>query len=169
MKTRSLFVAGVVILSSVLLSACTFLGLSDTAVQTTPITQLPQVTAAPTTAPTTTPALTGETPFTENITAEKIVLLAQIDNQSALGLLKSKTTVKTKSFGAAGEFVESINGLAGDKGHYWGFYVNGEYAQKGAGDTQLKTGDTIMFKYEVVDSSPAMSASPVASPKAKTN
>lgn len=69
----------------------------------------------------------------------------------ALQLIQQLAEIETKDFGAAGKFVSSINGLAADGGHYWGFYVNEEYAQKGVSQTVLQEGDTIRFTYEVID------------------
>jgi hypothetical protein len=70
---------------------------------------------------------------------------------TAFDLLSQNADITTKDFGDAGQFVDSINGLAGDTGHYWGFYLNGEYATAGVIQTTLKEGDTIEFKYEVID------------------
>jgi hypothetical protein len=72
---------------------------------------------------------------------------------TAYDLLSQNVDLETKDFGDAGLFVESINGLAGDDSHYWGFYINGEYAQTGISQTVLQTGDTIELKYETLDSS----------------
>ncbi len=72
------------------------------------------------------------------------------DEQLALDLIVSQATIETADYGTAGKFVTSINGLAGNNQNYWAFYVNGEYAQKGASQTILKKGDIIKFTYEAV-------------------
>lgn len=90
------------------------------------------------------------------ISPELIVLTATVDGQSALELLSANTKVATKSFGDAGEFVESINGKSGDAQHYWAFYVNDAYAEKGADSTILQKGDTIKFQYMTISDSPLM-------------
>lgn len=69
----------------------------------------------------------------------------------ALDLIQQLAEIETKDFGAAGKFVTSINDLAADDGHYWGFYVNDQYAQQGVSQTVLQEGDKIRFTYEVID------------------
>jgi hypothetical protein len=68
----------------------------------------------------------------------------------ALDLLQSQAQVETKDYGEAGQFVTSINGLAGNESNYWAFYVNGAYAEAGASQTKLTKGDIIKFVYEAV-------------------
>lgn len=70
---------------------------------------------------------------------------------TAFDLLSQNADITTKDFGDAGQFVDSINGLTSDTGHYWGFYLNGEYATAGVSQTTLNQGDTIEFRYEVID------------------
>lgn len=79
---------------------------------------------------------------------KKYEITATANKQQALSLLQAVAKVETKDYGGAGAFVTSINGLAGDAGHYWAFYVNGKYAQKGASQTVLTKGDKIQFIYE---------------------
>ncbi len=76
--------------------------------------------------------------------------VAAEDDQVALDLIMANAEVETTDYGDAGKFVTSINGLAGDNSYYWAFYLNGEYAEKGASQTILKKGDTIKFVYEAV-------------------
>lgn len=93
-------------------------------------------------------------PLTEttSVTKKKAVyeLTAPISNQTALELLQADNQVETKDYGTAGQFVTSINGLAGSNEYYWAFYLNGAYAEKGASQTMLSKGDTIKFVYEAV-------------------
>ncbi len=71
-----------------------------------------------------------------------------VEGKNALELLKTKATVVTKD-SAYGEYVDSINGVAGGTdGKYWAFYVNGQMAQVGAADYKTKAGDKIEWKFE---------------------
>ncbi len=81
----------------------------------------------------------------ENTTYE---FTANEDNQTALTLLESSAGVKTQDFGTAGKFVTAINGLESNNDYFWGFYVNGEFAQQGVTQTILSKGDVIKFIYE---------------------
>jgi len=80
-----------------------------------------------------------------------IELEAEADGQTAFDLLRTKASVAYKEY-EFGVFIESINGLAGDAGHYWALYINGEYAQAGADQTVLNQGDRIEFRYEEIQS-----------------
>jgi hypothetical protein len=72
------------------------------------------------------------------------------EHKNALDMLKASHEVKTKSFGDAGEFVESIDGTAPDAKHFWAFYVNGQSSNVGAGSYELKDGDAISWKLEEI-------------------
>ena len=53
--------------------------------------------------------------------------------------------------GPYGLYVKKVNGITADydsTGTYWAFYVNGEYAQKGADLTKITAGDSYSFKVE---------------------
>ncbi len=50
-----------------------------------------------------------------------------------------------------GPYVHTLDGVAGDSGHYWELNHNGAYSMVGAGDLQLHDGDTIAWKYVVAD------------------
>ncbi len=73
---------------------------------------------------------------------------------TAQELLEANATVEFTDFGAAGNFVDSINGLAGNPEHFWGFYVNDAFAEAGVGQTNLQPGDTIRFTYEDIEPLP---------------
>lgn len=74
-----------------------------------------------------------------------------VEGQNALELLKASHQVETKSFGDAGEFVTSIDGVAPNAStHFWAFYVNGSQAQVGAGSYVTKSGDLIEWKLEEI-------------------
>ena len=53
--------------------------------------------------------------------------------------------------GDYGLYVKTVNGITADYNvdqTYWAFYVNGEYAQKGADLTKITAGDSYSFKVE---------------------
>jgi len=89
-----------------------------------------------------------------------IEITAWEDGQTALALLDSVATVQKQEYGF-GVFVEGVNGLLGDQNNYWAFYVNDEYAQQGADQTILQTGDVVRFVYEPVSTSPMVEESDV--------
>lgn len=102
------------------------------------------------TVPTLVPETATEQVSSENDEALQVsyMYIATESGQLALDLLRSQTEVETEDYGSAGEFVTSINGLAGNNEYYWAFYLNNEYAEKGAAQTTLQEGDVIRFVYE---------------------
>jgi len=53
--------------------------------------------------------------------------------------------------GQFGLYVKTVNSVSYDydkDGKYWAFYVNGEYALSGVDKTEIKKGDSYMFKAE---------------------
>lgn len=78
----------------------------------------------------------------------------QIANaKTALDLLKSSHTVKTKVYAGIGEFVESIDGVKPDSKHFWAFYVNGVSSNVGASSYNLKNNDKIEWKLSAISNS----------------
>jgi len=77
---------------------------------------------------------------------------AGVEGETALALLKAAHQVETQSFGDLGEFVQSIDGIQPGATHFWAFYVNGEKAQVGASSYQTKSGETITWKLEAIES-----------------
>lgn len=73
-----------------------------------------------------------------------------VEGKTALELLKAAHNVETKEFTGIGEFVESIDGVAPDANHFWGFWVNGTQAQVGAGQYVTKSSDVIEWKLEEI-------------------
>jgi len=69
--------------------------------------------------------------------------------KTSLELLKKTVPVKTKGEGK-NAFVIMINNYEADsnKKEYWSFYVNGQYAQVGAGSYILKNNDRIEWKID---------------------
>lgn len=50
-----------------------------------------------------------------------------------------------------GLYVKIVNGITADwniDGHYWAFYINGEYAMTGVDSTEIAEGATYSFKVE---------------------
>ncbi|MFA5990947.1 MAG: DUF4430 domain-containing protein [Candidatus Doudnabacteria bacterium] len=73
------------------------------------------------------------------------------EGKNGLELLKAKYTVETKSYGSAGEFVESINGVKPDAQHFWKFFINGESASVGAGSYITKSTDVLEWKLDAIN------------------
>lgn len=72
------------------------------------------------------------------------------EKKTALDILKDSYQVQTKSFGDAGEFVESINEVKPDSKHFWSFYVNGKQSNVGAGSYEVQNGDSLEWKLEEI-------------------
>lgn len=83
--------------------------------------------------------------------AAEYTFTATADGQTAQVLLETGARVEYQDYGEAGKFVTSLDGLAADEGHYWAFYLNGQYSQTGVSQTILNKGDTITFTYEAID------------------
>ncbi|MBI5530436.1 MAG: DUF4430 domain-containing protein [Candidatus Doudnabacteria bacterium] len=72
------------------------------------------------------------------------------DGKNAMDLLKAKYKVETKSFGSAGEFVESINGVKPDSKHFWKFFINGKSASVGASSYVTKSTDMLEWQLDEI-------------------
>ncbi len=72
------------------------------------------------------------------------------DGKTALELLKASHKVETENYAGVGEYVKSINGIVPSKDEFWGFYVNGESSNVGAGQYQSKSTDKIEWKLDTV-------------------
>ncbi len=103
--------------------------------------------------------IVSSTPKTQTPVKEKPVAVEPVENaikyngqegKNALELLKAKYTVETKSYGSAGEFVESINGVKPDTKHFWKFFVNGKSASVGAGSYVTKDSDVLEWKLDAI-------------------
>lgn len=71
-----------------------------------------------------------------------------LTGKTGLEVLKSLTSVDA-STSSYGEFVTSINGVKADaKVNYWSFYVNGAYANEGAGTYKSKDGEKLQWRLE---------------------
>ena len=72
------------------------------------------------------------------------------DGKTALDVLKSLTSVDTKE-STYGTMVVGIHGVKAEDGkNYWSFYVNGAYANEGAGTFKTKAADVITWKLEAI-------------------
>ncbi len=68
--------------------------------------------------------------------------------KTALENLQALTSVVATD-SSYGKMVTSINGMRAEDGkNYWAFYVNGAYANEGAGTYKTKAGDKLMWKLE---------------------
>ena len=67
--------------------------------------------------------------------------------KTALAQLQETAKVGTKT-SEYGVYVECINGIKGDAGNYWTFYVDGKMASIGAGEYVAKGGEKIEWKFE---------------------
>jgi hypothetical protein len=106
------------------------------AVNTTPV--------APASTPASAPAQTRPTPAQN----QDISYKGQT-GKTALELLEAKYPTKTKST-SYGDMVIAINNIAPDAKHFWAFYINGQFANVGAGSYQTKNGDTLSWKLEEI-------------------
>ena len=97
------------------------------------------------------PAVEVTTQETVKSVAAEYSFSVQYDGQPAQELLEANAEVEYQDYGDAGKFVTSIDDIAADEGHYWAFYVNGEYSQTGISQTILNEGDIITFTYEAID------------------
>ena len=68
----------------------------------------------------------------------------------AMRLLASTTSFSFtgREYPSLGFFIESIDGKKNADGSYWFLYVNGTYASRGASQTTLVPGDTVLWRYE---------------------
>lgn len=82
---------------------------------------------------------------------EVVEIQASEDGITAFDLLKANTQQVDFDQYDAGVFITTIDGLAGDSGHYWAIYLNDEYATTSADKIFLQAGDKVTFKYEEVD------------------
>ena len=72
------------------------------------------------------------------------------DKKTVGDALKSLNLIDGET-GAYGLYVKTVDSVTYDynkDGKYWAFYVNGEYATSGVDKTDIKKGDTYMFKAE---------------------
>lgn len=72
-----------------------------------------------------------------------------VEGKDALTLLKETHQVETQT-SSFGEFVVSINGVTPNDSQFWGFYVNDQLADVGAGSYITKTGDVITWKLDAI-------------------
>jgi len=91
-----------------------------------------------------------QTTATQNSVRENGVSYTGVNGKTALKLLQKSHKVVTKDYGAMGQMVTSIDGVAADSSHFWAFYVNGTMASEGASTYVTKTGDKIEWKLEAI-------------------
>lgn len=76
-----------------------------------------------------------------------------LEAPTALSLLKAAETVVTEET-EWGTSIKSINETEVKGTDYWGFYINGDFAQEPAGTYKPKVGDVLTFKYETYPAIP---------------
>lgn len=89
----------------------------------------------------------GQIVYPDKIEENILVFQSTTADQTALKLLQDNAEVEYDEYDF-GVMVNSINGLTSDSGHYWAFYVNGEYSQQGADQTVLAVDDVLEWRYE---------------------
>lgn len=149
MKNRTLPVFALVLMFSLLVSACT-----PQRVQVKNVEKIEQSqTASSSTAVNLIDSSTTAT-ASANIVIELTASNPAVGETAFDLLKKSGAQVQATSYGDAGSFVTSINAITGDATNYWAFYLNDEYAQMAADKTVVKDGDRIKFVYERVVMTP---------------
>ncbi|MDD5163126.1 MAG: DUF4430 domain-containing protein [Candidatus ainarchaeum sp.] len=107
---------------------------------------------------------TGQTSL---ITAEKqVATIKAIDSEgkeivnrtisiekgkNALEAFRQVAGVEAKTYVGMGSLVTSINGITPDSEHYWGLYINGEFADKSIDAYTIDKDITIEMKMEKID------------------
>lgn len=71
------------------------------------------------------------------------------EGRSALELLRVYHQVDTKDT-SFGPMIVGIDGVTPDSSHFWGFYVNGQLADRGADQYITHNGDRIEWKLESI-------------------
>ena len=90
-------------------------------------------------------------PFTVTDSEGKTTAFEIHTDQTVVGEALSELGLIAGDEGEFGLYVKTVNGLTVDydkDGHYWAFYVNGEYAPKGVDVTPITAGETYAFKVE---------------------
>lgn len=72
------------------------------------------------------------------------------ENADAFGVLQDSEVEFKYSNSDMGIMINSIEGVENnqDEEKYWMFYVDGEMAEKGAGQKEVEAGDKLKFKYQ---------------------
>lgn len=60
----------------------------------------------------------------------------------------SRFSFHSKNYSSLGNFVDEINGLKGNPGHYWIYYINNKKAPVGVSKYIVKSGDIIKWVQE---------------------
>jgi len=61
---------------------------------------------------------------------------------------EGKINFTEKNYAGMGKFIETINGVKGNKDYNWIYYVNEKKAEIGVSNYKIKTGDVVSWKYE---------------------
>ncbi len=55
---------------------------------------------------------------------------------------------KDKNYSGIGKFIYEINGVQGEGGKYWIYYINGKKMSIGVSGSKVNSGDVVSWKYE---------------------
>lgn len=81
---------------------------------------------------------------------DKVISYEGQNGKTALEVLESVADIETQD-SSVGKMVTSINGIKAETGKtYWAFYVDGAYANEGAGTFVTKDGQNIQWKLEAI-------------------
>ncbi len=72
------------------------------------------------------------------------------ESQTAYDVLTATHKVEARDYGAMGKFVQSIDGVKADSGHFWEFWLNGKSSNVGASSYKLQNGDKLEWKLTVI-------------------
>lgn len=85
----------------------------------------------------------------DNAQATTIVVVADQEGKTVFELLNEQYDIEYTEYDF-GVFIESIEGVAGDQGHFWSLYVNDELSPTGADQTTVSPDDMVEFRYEEI-------------------
>ena len=99
------------------------------------------------------PAATGEKSFTFEVVDldGKTETFNITTTEQYVGAALQAEGLIEGEMGDYGLYVKVVNGITADydvDGHYWAFYVNGEYGMSGVDVTEIEDGATYSFKVE---------------------
>lgn len=85
-----------------------------------------------------------------NVVVERYALVK--NGTGALDAMKQIAKVETKEYAGLGAMVVSIEGIKPDSKHYWGLYIDGNYADKGISSYLVEKNLAIEFRMESLES-----------------
>ncbi len=155
-KEKIKLIAGVLILSGVLLGIYFTFSPKNITGPETPLTQTEQTIDTNTTE-NTDPAPTAQSEIKQDLATLEIngvSLTTSIEKNTSvydfMNKLKKERKVNftDKTYIGLGKFIDSINGIRGDGTRFWIYYVDGQKAQIGVSNYKINPGDVVSWKYE---------------------